>query len=158
MQIKQNWQLFHKSSNKTGRKHILKTSLRLKYHGICIWKFYGGMYMRPDTHNTAYFWKTCKKSYYNGFVSYLKHMGSGRILEGSNSGGFSIGRWRTCSAIQSVKQLGQATVWLFQLPSPSRCCYGTRIVSEGFNRTQSVRWKNKLENHSLSGIHIFPAT
>lgn len=159
MQTKQNWQLFCKSSNRAGGKHVLKTALRLKYHGICIWKFYGEMYMRTDRHiHTAYFWKTCKKSYYNGIVSYLKHMGRSRILEGSNSGRFSIGRWGTCRAIQSGKQLWQATVWLFQLPSPSRCCYGTRIVSEGFNRTQSVRWKNKIENHSLSGIHIFPAT
>lgn len=86
-----------------------------------------------------HFSKTCRKSYYNGIVSYLKHMGRGKILEDSNSGGFSIGRWRTCRAIQSGKQVWQATVWLFQLHSPSRCCYGTRIVSEGFNRTQRVR-------------------
>lgn len=55
-------------------------------------------------------------------------------------------------------RFGSKQLWLFQLPSPSRCCYGTRIVSEGFSGTQSVRWKSKTENHSLSGIHIFPAT
>lgn len=55
-------------------------------------------------------------------------------------------------------RFGRQQLWLFQLPSPSRCCYGTRIASEGFSGTQSVRWKSERENHSLSGIHIFSAT
>lgn len=58
----------------------------------------------------AYFLKSCGKSYYNGIVSYLKHMGRDRILACSKSGGFSIGRWRTRSAIQSGEQVWQATV------------------------------------------------
>lgn len=67
--------------------------------------------MHAYTHlHDAYFLKSCSKSHYSGIVSYLKHMGRGRILECSNSGGFSIGRWRTCSAIQSGKHVWQATV------------------------------------------------
>lgn len=103
--------MFYKSSNRAERKHILKANVRLKYHGISIWKFKGEIYMSAYTHiHDAYFLKSCRKSYNNGIVSYLKHMERGRILECSYSGGFSIGRWRTCSAIRSGKQVWQATV------------------------------------------------
>lgn len=69
----------------------------------------GEMYLHTHTHN-ACFWKSGRKSYYKAIVSYLKHMGKGRHLEGSNSVGFTIGRWRTCGAIQSGKQVWQPTV------------------------------------------------
>lgn len=30
--------MFYKSSKRAERKHVLKANMRLKYHGICIWK------------------------------------------------------------------------------------------------------------------------
>lgn len=74
-----------------------------------------------------------------GIVRYLNHMGRGRILACSNSGGFSAEAGGHAVPCSQETKCGRQQLQLLQLPSPSRCCYGTRMVSEGFNRTQSVR-------------------
>lgn len=89
-------------------------------------------------HN-AYFLKSYRKSYYNGIVSYLKHMGRCRILKRSNSGEFSIRRWRTCSAIQSGKQVWQATV--MAVPTS----LSQQVLLWHKNSLRGIQWNTKCK-------------
>lgn len=110
-----------------------------------------------NIHN-AYFLKSCGKSYYNGTVSYLKHMGRDRILAGSNSGGFSIGRWRTRSAIQSGEQAWQAIVAAAPTALSQQVLLWYKNSLWGFQHNTRCKMTGKIETHSLSGIHTFPST
>lgn len=139
----QGWQCFtdlrteQKESKYTGGSNALGSTseiLRRRLKG-------NNTHTHKHIHN-AYFWRV-RKSYYNSIVRCLEHMGSSSILEGAILKVW-YWRWRACSAIHWESCFGRHLIWLFQLPSPSRCCYGTRIVSEGFHRTQSVRTNQKI--------------
>lgn len=88
--------------------------------------------MNTHTRSQCLFLKV-GKSYYSIIVRCLEHRRTSGTLEVAILKVW-YWRWRTCSAIHWGSWFGRHLMWLFQLPSPSRCCYGTRIVSEGFHR------------------------
>lgn len=115
------------------------------------------MCMNTHMYN-AYFLKSCRKSCYNGIVSYLKHMGRGRILEYSNCGGLVLEDGG--HAVPFNRKTGLAAAVLAAPTSLSQqvLLWHKNSLWGIQHNTMCKMKKQNRKSFSECGIPIFPAT
>lgn len=95
--------------------------------------------------------KVLAKSYPNGIANNLEQMGKQTHALTLTSSVPEDER----HAMPFIKKLGRQQLQLFQLPSPSRCWYATRIILKGFARIQSINKVTEQNRQAFSACHSY---